>query len=551
MRNMREFEAALLKELALSNLITIEQRTELIRENTVTKKSILEIVQEKKLVLQDFLLEFMAKVFDAKMVKDKKDLEITTTLFTDELYLNYNILVRVDDEDAKVYFASPIFSATWDEIGEKLQRPYEKFLVGFDLFEEVAQELKSGIQMRKNFALINNEEVKKLPESQRAIRFVDALLDKCIKLKASDIHVEPQKDHFRIRMRINGVLQTIGVYDKDFYPLCSSRVKLLSNLNIAEKRVTQDGAVVYKYTTASDEVIEVPFRVSIMPIIYGEKIVLRKLGGQDIEIKLSSLGMDEALLLQWKKVITKPHGIVLVSGPTGSGKSTTLQAAITEINSDEINITTVEDPVEAKIEGVNQVQIDSYKVSFADALRSILRQDPDVIMIGEVRDKETAEIALRASLTGHLVYSTIHTNDAPSSVTRLVDMGIEPFLVSSSVVAVLAQRLVRVLCPNCKKERMTNEVENKLLGLKESVKIFDAVGCVKCNNSGYVSRTGVHELMVVDPVIARMINDGKSDIDIKEYAVDTLKMETIFSQAKKKVLSGITTIDELKKIVAE
>jgi len=268
-------------------------------------------------------------------------------------------------------------------------------------------------------------------------------------------------------------------------------------------------------------------------------------------VTLNHLGMDENILIPWRKMIKKPHGIILVSGPTGSGKSTTLQATINEVKSDEINITTVEDPVESKIAGINQVQIDAYKVSFADALRSILRQDPDVIMIGEIRDKETAEIALRASLTGHMVYSTIHTNDAPSAVTRLIDMGIEPFLVSSSVIGVLAQRLVRVLCENCKQESMTNDVQMKLLMIDEPQKIYEPCGCQKCANTGYSSRVGVYELMTVDAQIQKLINSRASDAAIREYALEALNMPTLYQEGKKKVLMGITSMSEFQKIIAQ
>ncbi len=253
----------------------------------------------------------------------------------------------------------------------------------------------------------------------------------------------------------------------------------------------------------------------------------------------------------WKHAIKRPHGIVLVSGPTGSGKSTTLFAAINEINKPHINITTVEDPVEFKIPGVNQVQIDSHKVSFARALRSILRQDPDVVMLGEIRDQETAEVALRASLTGHMVFSTIHTNDAPSSVTRLIDMGIEPFLVASSVVAVLAQRLIRVLCDDCKEQHELSELECDLLDIEYGTHVSRAKGCRKCNGSGYVGRKGVHELLVMDDTIRKMVNQNQGDVQIREYAIKTCGMQTILQSATALMLAQTTSFDEVMRIAAE
>jgi type IV pilus assembly protein PilB len=553
MRNIREFETVLLRELTHKDIITAEQRANLVKEQTIKKVPILENIITSRLVDKELISEFLVKQFKARYIEEDEYISPTYDAVTDDLYNQFRVITQVVDErKAKIFFAGPVFNQGWDYISEKLDRPnIERVVIDYERFESMKQEIEDSITMRKQFAISTSRDLKNIGENQRAIRFVDEVLQKCIKLNASDIHVEPQKNSFRIRMRLNGVLQVFGEYELDFFPSFSSRIKLISNLNIAEKRNTQDGAIVYKFEDENEEVLDIPFRVSVMPIIYGEKIVLRKLGGKELTINLSNLGMGETILTPWKKIIKKPHGIILVSGPTGSGKSTTLQAAINEIKSDEINITTVEDPVEAKIVGINQVQIDAYKVSFADALRSILRQDPDVIMIGEIRDKETAEIALRASLTGHMVYSTIHTNDAPSSVTRLVDMGIEPFLVSSSVVAVLAQRLVRVLCNDCKEEDMTTSAEIDILGLDAPKKLCRPKGCLKCSNTGYISRVGVYELMLVDPHIQKLINNRASDVEIKEYAIDTLNMPTLFQEAKNKVLSGITSMHEFQKIISE
>lgn len=551
MRNIRDFEAILLREISNKGLINNERRIAILREQALDKIPLLEIIQRDAVVSNDFVLQFLSENLQARIIREGEQCIPTFTSITDELFKKFRIIISFTDEThAKVFFHFPIFHATWEEIEEEINHSVEKVIIDYARYNEICTTIEKGINMRKEFSLSPQKELDKIAENTRAIRFAEEVLEKCVHLNASDIHIEPQKQNFRIRMRLNGVLQVFGEYDSHFYSSFSSRIKLISNLNIAEKRDTQDGAIVYKYNRQGQKSLDIPFRVSVIPVIYGEKIVLRRLGGQEANIKLSHLGMNGSLLENWKKVISKPHGIILVSGPTGSGKSTTLQAAINEIKSDEINIVTVEDPVEAKIAGINQVQIDAYKVSFADALRAILRQDPDVIMIGEIRDKETAEIALRASLTGHLVYSTIHTNDAPSSVTRLIDMGIEPFLVSSSVAAVLAQRLIRVLCPACKEEYDATEMDLALLQLKEPKRIFRKCGCYKCNNTGYTSRIGVYELLIIDSNIQKMINECQSDIQIKEYAINKLAMPTIYMETKAKVLAGITSIDELKKIVA-
>jgi len=555
MRNIREFQASLLSELSRKNLISPEQRAALIKELSVKKVSLIEYIAENNLLPKTFIPQFMAEKCKARVLGEGEEIKPTLNTLTAELYGEYKVIVHiVDERKATVYFYAPVFFSGWEDIAMRLERSIDKVAIDFGTYMSFRQEIEDGIKMQKLFALSTTKELNELEENKRAIQFSNEVIEKCIKLNASDIHIEPQKTNFRIRMRLNGVLHVFGEYDLAFFPAFSSRVKLISNMNIAEKRDTQDGAMLYAYKDENDEseeVKDIPFRASVMPTVYGEKIVLRRLGDMGVSATLENLGMSKEMLKSWKKVITKPHGIILVSGPTGSGKSTTLQAAINEIKTDEINITTVEDPVEAKIEGVNQVEINTFKVSFADALRSILRQDPDVIMIGEIRDRETAEIALRASLTGHLVYSTIHTNDAPSSVTRLVDMGIEPFLVSSSVVAVLAQRLARVLCDTCKQEDTTTRAEMSLLKLNASRKIYRSKGCFRCHNTGYTGRIGIYELMIVDTYIQRLINDKKSDVEIREYAVDTLHMPTLFNEAKEKFLDGVISIEEFQKIVVE
>jgi len=549
-RNIREFEVTLLTELTRAKIITASDKSELLSEKNSKKKAILENLFEKELLDDAWYLAFVSRHFSARILSDNETVNIGSGRMEDELFKEYAVFVnKIDDTRSVVYFSEPVFETFWSDIEEKLGGTVERVAIEHALYTELKEKTEENIEIRKKLAISSQEEILALPEGQRAIMFAEEVINKCIKLNASDVHIEPQKHNFRIRMRLNGVLQQFGEYNKDFFPAFSSRIKLISQLDIAEKRDTQDGSLLHTYVNEeTGEETDIPFRISVMPIIYGEKIVMRKLGG-DTSITLEKLGMSTNILEPWIRITGKAHGIILVSGPTGSGKSTTLQATVNEIKSVEINISTVEDPVEAKIPGINQVQIDSHKVSFADALRSLLRQDPDVIMIGEVRDAETAEIALRASLTGHMVYSTIHTNDAASSVTRLVDMGIEPFLVSSSVVGVLAQRLLRVLCDSCKRAYITDESEMSLIGLDEPCEVYAAEGCAICSNTGYTGRVGVYELLIVDAHIRKMINDGKSDVDIKIYATEELGMTTLLKEAKRHFLSGKISLEEVKKML--
>ncbi|WP_321778165.1 GspE/PulE family protein [Sulfurimonas sp.] len=551
MRNLKIFEDELLKELIDKNIIDKKERNRLLRERIVKKTPLLQNIANSKEIETQSLLEILARLYDATILDNEDTIVVNDSLVADSLFKEHGaVLGKIDDTQAEFYLFEPIFDASWSSIESTLQKNCVRFIVTLDTYERISEDIKKNIEYKKNHAITSNEQLHSLPEDKVAILFADELLQKTLETKASDVHIEPKKDGFRVRFRINGMLQEFGEYEKEFFPLVSSRLKLLSGLNIAEKRDTQDGALVFK-AIENDKEVDVPFRISVMPTIYGEKIVLRRLSGGDEVIRLDDLKMGDDISMYWKKAIKNPYGIILISGPTGSGKSTTLFAALNEINHSNINITTVEDPVEFKIPGVNQVQINSYKVSFATALRSILRQDPDVIMIGEIRDYETAEIALRASLTGHLVFSTIHTNDAASVVTRLIDMGVEPFLVASSLVGVLAQRLVRILCPECKQEHTLGFIECQRLSISKETVVYKAKGCRKCHNSGYVSRQGIYEFLIFDDHIKKMINNKTSDIEIRNYAIKTYGMPTILESAKKLMLSGDTSYEELIKVASE
>jgi len=376
------------------------------------------------------------------------------------------------------------------------------------------------------------------------IRLVNSLLFRAVKEKASDIHVEPYEKEVIVRFRIDGILYDIFRTPKRFHQSIASRIKVMGDLDIAEKRMPQDGRIHIKIAGK-----DVDIRLSTVPTSYGERCVLRILDKSSTIIELPSLGFSGKSLNVISHLINKKHGIFLVTGPTGSGKSTSLYACLTQIKSIERNIITVEDPVEYQLEGVGQIQVNpKINLTFASGLRAILRQDPDVIMVGEIRDQETADIAIDAALTGHLVLSTLHTNDAPGSITRLIDMGVEPFLVSSSLIGVIGQRLVRKVCSFCREETTLSELEISELGITVEMAnkypTYKARGCDKCSNTGYKGRTVISELLIITDAIRALILSNADSNTIKKQAIKD-GMVTIRQNAVAKVLQGITTIDEL------
>jgi type II secretion system protein E len=381
-------------------------------------------------------------------------------------------------------------------------------------------------------------------EDASIIRFVNQVLKDAIELRASDIHLEPFEDELRIRYRIDGVLQDVPVpaQIKRFQPAIVSRVKILSHLNIAEKRLPQDGRIKIRIEDS-----EVDIRVSVIPMLHGEAVVMRLLRQNSTLRGLVEIGMDTRELAGFDRVLQMPHGIVLVTGPTGSGKTSTLYTALNEINDSDRKIITIEDPVEYQLRGVNQIQVsEKAGLTFAKGLRSILRHDPDVILIGEIRDQETAQIAVQASLTGHLVFSTLHTNDAPGALTRLVDMGVEPYLVASSLEAVLAQRLVRVLCKACKQEDHSPAAEafKAQVGIPAGTTIYKSVGCRECRQTGFLGRHAIFEWMDTDNEIRQLILKNSSS-DLIRDAARRAGMRTLAEDGWRLVRMGITTVEEV------
>lgn len=377
---------------------------------------------------------------------------------------------------------------------------------------------------------------------QPIIRFVNNMIEQAVLLKASDIHIEPQEKSMRIRFRVDGHLNLYMETSAELIPSVISRIKFIGGMNIAEKRVPQDGRINYKIGAK-----EIDMRISVLPCVYGEKVVIRITTALGFSLVKEDIGFLPENLHRFDRMLHSNHGIILLTGPTGSGKSTTLYTALKEIMREDINIVTAENPVEMIIPNITQVEVNPKAgLTFSSVLRSILRQDPDVVMIGEIRDTETAQIAASAAITGHLVLSTLHTYDAPSSIIRLIDMGVEPYMVSAAMLGVIAQRLVRKLCPHCKEEYLASEDELKLLGIERGtpVKLYRAKGCNFCGHKGYAGRTAIHEVMPVTPAVKSCINHGKSVDEVRDIAMKE-GMITLYENMRRIVLDGTTSIEEL------
>ncbi len=373
---------------------------------------------------------------------------------------------------------------------------------------------------------------------------VNHIISQSTKARASDIHIEPYQDSFKVRYRVDGILYDLLTPPKWIQPALISRIKVMSKMNIAEKRLPQDGRFDVRIGNQ-----EIDIRVSTIPISFGERVVLRLLNKSGSLLKLTDIGLEPKRLDTLKYLIKVPNGIILVTGPTGSGKTTTLYAILSHLNNPNINIITIEDPIEYQIKGINQMQVNpKIDLTFADGLRSIVRQDPDVILVGEIRDKETADIAVQSALTGHLVFSTLHTNDSASAITHLVDIGVEPFLISSSIVCVMAQRLLRLLCEKCKEPGIPDLVELDTLGINtDTVKtqpIFKAVGCERCFNTGYKGRSGIFEIMIMDDQLKTTILKTHDSNRIECEAVEK-KMITLRKDGLNKIQNGLTTLEEV------
>ena len=487
------------------------------------------------------------------VVFDKKAIKIIPQNLCDKYDL---IAFGFEDERIKVALADPLNIFAIDDIsistglGVKAfiapKNEINKFVQVNYSSEEVskaAEELiKESLEL-KNMDLDIEElsDVKNAP----VVKMIEYLFKNSIEMRASDIHIEPYEKEIRIRYRIDGRLTNISTLGIESLAPLITRIKILANLNIAEKRVPQDGRIITK--VGNDEV---DLRVSILPVVNGEKVVIRILKRESYMIGKETLGISKENLRKLNNIISSPNGIVLVTGPTGSGKSTTLYTILSDLNKNDVNIVTVEDPVEYTLDGVNQVNVNKKAgLTFASGLRSILRQDPDIVMVGEIRDEETAKIAIKAAITGHLVLSTVHTNDAPSTITRLLDMGIEPYLVATSISGIIAQRLVRKICSSCKEEYMASDYEKYVFNIdkNETLKLHRGKGCGHCNGTGYSGRIGIYEIMEITKEHRDIINETRNANIIQEISIKN-GMKTLEEECKSLVLNGVTTIKELASI---
>ncbi len=467
-------------------------------------------------------------------------------------YSEYNMnIIRVAMADPMDMRGVDDFSIVTNlQVEPVIATPHE-ILLALDKYYGDSEAKRAAEQYAKERGILNSQRQQDEDEdvaNSPIVQLVKSIIEQAARQDASDIHIEPLEEKIRIRYRIDGTLYEKSNYDKNLLNAIVARVKIIGGMDISEKRKPQDGRITMMINRK-----EYDIRVSILPTVFGEKCVMRLAQKKALMLDKRKLGFSEENLELFDNILNHPNGIILVTGPTGSGKSTTLYTAVNELNHENVNVITVEDPVEANMDGVNQVQVNSKaELTFASALRAILRQDPDVIMIGEIRDEETARIAVQASITGHLVLSTLHTNDAPGTMTRLMDMGVESYLLADAMRGVMAQRLVRTLCPHCKEKRSASIEEKKIMGLdwREEVEVYDPKGCPLCNDTGYHGRTGVYEIMPITPALRTEIAKRASTDEIRKTALRE-GMHTLRDEAVRLVLEGITSYSEMIKVSLE
>jgi type IV pilus assembly protein PilB len=558
-----------------AGMITEAQLEEVLSIQKGTGKKIGDILKERGYITQQDIiqvLEFQLGIphvnlertqIDTKVVeKVPENLARRHKLFAYKINQENKLVVAMSDplnifavEDVKICSGLDVTTciATEEDILKAITKYYST-----QKMERAVQEYKREIDADNNQEQDNDKKTEKRDDALSRettvsdapiVKFVNNILEQAIERRASDVHIEAQEKYLKIRYRIDGELHEFMRQGADLLPGIIARIKIMSGMNIAEKRIPQDGRI-----SLNTEKEEYDMRVSSLPTVHGEKIVIRINSKSSFVKDKSILGFFPDDLEKFNDLLKNPNGIILVTGPTGSGKSTSLYAALKDLNREDVNIVTVEDPVEAKVEGVNQVQINSKAgMTFASALRSILRQDPDIIMIGEIRDEETARIATTAAITGHLVLSTLHTNDAASSISRLVDMGIEPFMVGASVRGIMAQRLVRRICPKCIAEYTPEESELKLFRNEPGVKLGNNIkfakgeGCTYCGNTGYRGRIGIYEILTITNKVERLINSNANADEIKKAVVED-GMYTLRTSAMRRVLEGQTTTAEMIRV---
>lgn len=542
-----------------SGKITQEQLQTVLNKQRATGRRIGELLIEEKFLSQDDVIDILEiqngipRVYMEMTNVDKEAIQAVPESLANKYIL---IPIKIKDNTIHVAMADPLNMFALDDVKIASGYEVEPLLAGKDEILKAIDKYYSGQYIQKAAEDLTkehmaasteqvSEDIEEDVKNAPVVRLIDSIIKNASKAGASDIHIEPFEKYVRIRYRIDGELKEVLKSPKETLGALIARIKILANLNIAERRVPQDGRIVTEF-----EGSKIDLRVSTIPTIFGEKAVIRILSRENFIIGKEKLGFNNLELEQIDNMVKVPYGIILVSGPTGSGKSTTLYSMLNDLNVETKNIITVEDPVEYMMEGINQVNVNAKAgLTFASGLRSILRQDPDIVMIGEIRDNETAEIAIRAAITGHLVLSTIHTNDAPSSVIRLMDMGIELYLVASAVAGIVSQRLVRKICPHCKEEYEATEYEKELLNmdLNEPLKLNRGKGCDYCGGSGYLGRTGVYEIMEIAREHREYIMDNKNTDELRDLCIKK-GMRTLRNSCIDLVENGITTIEELAKI---
>ncbi len=552
--NDADLESLLLK----SGLITQDELNKALDEMRKLKRPLERVIVELKVLSCSALYETIAKhqgfiYLNLDKIVQSEDL---IQAIPEELSRKtQSIPVKIQNGTLQVAIADPTDLYAVDQIQLHSGMPVEVCLSSPQEIEEAqskmyAKRTQTSEDMLSQFAKETGGQMAQVAATGTSIiKLVDLIMAQAVRDRASDIHLEPDQDVTRIRFRIDGILHEIPSPPKIWEPAIISRIKVLSGMDIAESRVPQDGHFQIKI---EERIID--FRVSTLPTIHGENVVLRLLDTASVMVGLEKLGFATyEEMKKYESLISKPYGIVLSTGPTGSGKTTTLYSALMRINTIDRNIITIEDPVEYRLGLIRQIQINPKAgITFSNGLRAILRQDPDVIMVGEIRDLETAQIAIQAALTGHLVFSTLHTNDAPSAITRLVNMGIEPFLISASLIGVMAQRLVRKICPNCKEEYVPSKALLDRWGIKDKaeIKLYRGKGCEQCKGTGYKGRSGLYELMVVDDELKEMIVGNCSTVALRKKAQEK-GMKLLSEDGVAKTLSGLTTIEDVARVCEE
>ncbi|HOG63378.1 MAG TPA: ATPase, T2SS/T4P/T4SS family [Sedimentibacter sp.] len=541
--------------LLYAGKISKEQLNEALEDQKINKKKLGEIIVDKAWLKFEEIVETLELQLGFPKV-DLSKYEINSnvaTLIPESIVKKYKLIaIDIKDDMLLVAMSDPLNFFAIDDIKLYTKMGVIPCLSSVPDVERAIERYYSSILTQKALnefsdAFIpaeddtDSEEEMLEVATAPIVKLINSIIEQAMRGNASDIHIEPSHNDIRVRFRIDGDLKEIMVLPKSNLSAITTRVKIIGRMDIAEKRIPQDGRVEMKFNGN-----EVDLRISTLPTVYGEKIVIRILDKSNFNFTKEGLGFSKDNLDKLNKMIAQPYGMLLVTGPTGSGKTTTLYTVLRELNVQTKNVITVEDPVEYKLKGINQTQVNvKAGLTFAAGLRSILRQDPDTIMIGEIRDSETAEIAVRAAITGHLVLSTLHTNDSPSTIARLIDMGLEPYLVSSAVIGIISQRLVKLLCPKCKEKYKASDLERKILGIdgdKETT-LFKPVGCNSCNN-GYRGRAAVHEVMLVNENIRRLINTGANTDDIRSQALKD-GMSTLLQSAADLALKGDTSFEEI------